>query len=106
LSWAKKPSSGVGIYHGSVPFGTNTGAVVVKITRTGAVVAQMTGASISTTCTAGLTNWNAWTGSSMSTAPASGSPPLLSNQVCVAGKGVGGLSGLCSYVSIFPMPLF
>lgn len=30
-TWTKTPSGGAGIYHGSVDFGANTGAVVVTV---------------------------------------------------------------------------
>lgn len=100
-SWLKKPQSGIGIYHGSAAFGTQTGEVLVRVTRNGFLIASVTGSAIRTSCNNGLTNWNAWTGSWMSIVAVSATPPSLTSQVCVAGKGVGNLAGLCSYVSAY-----
>ncbi|OLN87233.1 Mutanase Pc12g07500-like protein 2 [Colletotrichum chlorophyti] len=60
------PSGGVGVYHGSVPFNDRTGEVVVTVHRGGEVVAQVQGRSITTECTQGVNNWNAWVGSASS----------------------------------------
>ncbi|KAK3985676.1 glycoside hydrolase [Cladorrhinum sp. PSN332] len=49
-----------GIYRGSVPFGSNTGDVVVTISRGGQVVATAEGGKpISTECENNIQNWNA-----------------------------------------------
>lgn len=91
------PDGGTGIYHGSVAFGSHTGAVVVTV---GTMV--MTGEAITTGCSRttgqnGLTNWNAWVGSAWGAASAA-SPALdLADQVCVEGTGVGNYAGLCSF---------
>ena len=64
-TWSTKPRGGTGIYHGSVPFHGRTGAVSIKVVRNGNTVVQQTGQAISTTCTNGVTNWNAWVGSAV-----------------------------------------
>jgi len=64
-SWSHTPAgNGAGIYHGSVDFGTHTGAVTVTISRNGQTIVQVSGGSITTNCQAGIENWNAWVGSS------------------------------------------
>ncbi len=62
-TWTSTPADGSGIYHGSVPFNGRTGEVVITVQRGAAVVAQLTGEAISTTCTQNIENWNAWVGS-------------------------------------------
>lgn len=54
-TWEKIPSGGIGIYHGSVAYGTFYGDVVVTISRGGSTIAQMHGEPITTTCTKGIT---------------------------------------------------
>jgi hypothetical protein len=62
VEWTDVPSSGRGVYHGSVAMGQRTGEVVVTLEREGAFLAQMKGRSIETECPGNLTNWNAWVG--------------------------------------------
>ncbi|KAL3461163.1 glycosyl hydrolase family 71-domain-containing protein [Aspergillus heterothallicus] len=62
VEWTDVPSSGRGVYHGSVDMGQRTGEVVVTLQRDGAFLAQMEGKSIEKTCPGNLTNWNAWVG--------------------------------------------
>ncbi|KAF0324854.1 glycosyl hydrolase family 71 [Colletotrichum asianum] len=58
------PNGGVGVYHGSAPFNSRLGEVVVTIHRGADVVAQVHGRSITAECTEGINNWNAWVGGS------------------------------------------
>ncbi|KAJ8065145.1 hypothetical protein OCU04_005858 [Sclerotinia nivalis] len=57
--WAKTPFDGIGMYHGNVSMNGYTRAVTITLSRGGAVI---TGKDISTTCTDGIQNWNAWVG--------------------------------------------
>ncbi|KAI9037864.1 uncharacterized protein KD926_011567 [Aspergillus affinis] len=58
-SWTWQPDGDVGVYHGSVPFGSHRGDVVVTLERDGKQIAEVKGSSISTDCEQGLTNFNA-----------------------------------------------
>ncbi|KAI9643094.1 Glucan endo-1,3-alpha-glucosidase agn1 [Ciborinia camelliae] len=64
-SWTHTPSDSVGIYHGSVAYGSNTGKVIVTVhtSSSGSIVFQ--GNPIVSDCStwSGYTNWNAYTGS-------------------------------------------
>ncbi|KAK8069465.1 carbohydrate-binding module family 24 protein [Apiospora phragmitis] len=62
-SWRNTPAGGSGIYHGSVAYNGNRGAVVVTVSRSGGRVAQVQGASITDDCKGRAENWNAWVGS-------------------------------------------
>ncbi|SMY29512.1 unnamed protein product [Zymoseptoria tritici ST99CH_1A5] len=63
-TWTKTPANGgAGLYHGSANFNGRTGAVSIIISRKGTTVLQQTGKTISTSCTNGNSNWNAWVGS-------------------------------------------
>ncbi|KAF7189218.1 Glucan endo-1,3-alpha-glucosidase agn1 [Pseudocercospora fuligena] len=64
-TWSTRPSGGSGVYHGSVPFNGRTGPVSIKIVRNGNTIVSQTGKDISTTCTNGVTNWNAYVGSAI-----------------------------------------
>ncbi|KAK7710225.1 Glucan endo-1,3-alpha-glucosidase agn1 [Diaporthe eres] len=95
--WTHTPSDPVGIYHGSVAFGSNTGPV--KITVGGMV---FTGESITTLCTRatgqdGLTNFNAWVGSQSGGAVHATPTLTMSEQVCIEGTGAAGFSELCEF---------
>lgn len=96
ISWTHKPSGGVGIYHGSVTY-TGSGPVVVTISRNGAMIAQVSGGSITSACNNGLQNWNAWVGSATSSTSISAKPPSLANDTCVEGTGTGNFAGLCGF---------
>lgn len=65
VEWDVAPG-GEGIYHGSVPFDGRTGEVVVRVSRDGNSVAEVTGEAITTDCSdsEGYTRWNPWVGSS------------------------------------------
>ncbi|KAI8282938.1 Mutanase [Colletotrichum sp. SAR11_240] len=61
-NWTSVPDGGKGVYHGSVPF-TEGGDVVVTMAKYGIEIAKIEGKKILTDCPDGLTNWNAWVGS-------------------------------------------
>ncbi|KAK7991908.1 hypothetical protein PG996_013079 [Apiospora saccharicola] len=106
--WRNAPGSG--IYHGSVDYNGNRGAVVVTVSRNGGQVAQVSGQSIINDCNNRVENWNAWVGSSggsgstpppptTTTAPP---PPSTTTtrptgDACVQGEGDGNFGGLCSF---------
>jgi hypothetical protein len=103
-SWAHTPNGGSGIYHGSVPMNGHTGPVVITISRNGNTISQINGASITTSCTNGIQNWNAWVGSSGgassgggSSGGGSGSGSGSGSGTCNGGTGTGNYGGLCSY---------
>ncbi|KAK9334371.1 hypothetical protein LIPSTDRAFT_115799 [Lipomyces starkeyi NRRL Y-11557] len=97
-TWENTPDGGIGIYHGSVPFNGNTGEVIVTIARSGTTVAQMIGESITTSCTNGITTWNAWVGSATASNDISATPSLtVSEQLCINGTGAYNFEGLCSF---------
>lgn len=99
--WTFKPEGGIGMYHGSAPFGGHTGAVQVGITRGGASIAQVEGASITTACNNGLANYNAWVGSGSSSSGVSADTPSLSDQKCINGTGAGNFQGLCEFACAY-----
>ncbi|OHF02331.1 glycosyl hydrolase family 71 [Colletotrichum orchidophilum] len=61
-NWTSTPDGGKGVYHGSVPF-LGTGDVVITMTKYGTEIAKIDGRQIADECPSGMTNWNAWTGS-------------------------------------------
>ena len=100
-SWENVPGGGIGIYHGSVSFNSNLGNVVVTLSRSGSTITSVTGDSpISTTCTDGDTNWNAWVGSA-SRGFVSATSSSLDDQVCIAGKGLNNYDGLCAFTCAY-----
>ncbi|KAK2601394.1 hypothetical protein N8I77_010848 [Diaporthe amygdali] len=93
-TWTHTPSDPVGIYHGSVAYGSHTGTVEIKV---GDLLFK--GESITTSCTRatgqnGLTNWNAWVGSQTGGAIHATPSLNVSEQVCVEGTGATGFSEL------------
>ncbi|KAK9241814.1 glycosyl hydrolase family 71-domain-containing protein [Lipomyces tetrasporus] len=101
-TWENAPDGGIGIYHGSVPFNGDTGKVIVTISRSGTTIAQIVGQSITTSCTDGIENWNAWVGSATATNDISATPSLtLSERVCVNGTGANNFEGLCSFTCYY-----
>ncbi|KAK4202758.1 glycosyl hydrolase family 71-domain-containing protein [Triangularia verruculosa] len=91
-TWTKIPSGGVGMYHGSVDFGSNTGAVVVTV---GSMTVN--DRSITNRCddTSGYLNWNAYVAS---TTGAAVSATVNSTQwVCVEGTAADGFDELCTF---------
>ncbi|EAU32040.1 conserved hypothetical protein [Aspergillus terreus NIH2624] len=71
--WENTPAGGRGIYHGSIPMEQELGDVVVTLSRDGRFLATIRGHAISTNCVNNVTNWNAWVGSTTSTAQNRGS---------------------------------
>ncbi|KAK4178723.1 hypothetical protein QBC36DRAFT_367139 [Triangularia setosa] len=59
-TWTKTPSGGVGVYHGSVDYGSNTGAVVVTV---GSMTVNERSITSSCDDTSGYINWNAFVAS-------------------------------------------
>jgi hypothetical protein len=97
-SWTWEPDGGIGIYHGSIPFGSSLGDVVVTLARDGKQIAQVKGSSISTDCEKGLTNWNAWVGSASGSKFVNSTPKKsLFDQKCINGTGTNNFAGLCEH---------
>ncbi|KAI9039615.1 glycoside hydrolase family 71 protein [Aspergillus affinis] len=97
-TWIKTPENDIGIHHGEASFRGHSGEVVVTIHRGGSVIAKVTGASISDSCTDGIQNYNAWVGSASSSSAVQASPGLkLDDAVCVNGTGVNNFVGLCEF---------
>ncbi|EGO56249.1 hypothetical protein NEUTE1DRAFT_146972 [Neurospora tetrasperma FGSC 2508] len=91
-TWTKTPSGGAGIYHGSVDFGSNTGAVVVTV---GSMTVNKRPIAANCDDTNGYTNWNAFVAS---TTGASVSATVNSTQwVCVEGTAAAGFDELCAF---------
>ncbi|KAK4148379.1 glycosyl hydrolase family 71-domain-containing protein, partial [Chaetomidium leptoderma] len=91
-TWTKTPSGGAGIHHGSVDFGSHTGAVVVTV---GSMTINER--PITTNCddTSGYTNWNAFVASA---AGAAVSTTVNSTQwVCIEGTAAAGFDELCAF---------
>lgn len=90
------PDGGIGLYHGSVAFGSNLGVVSVSVSRAERVIMQNSGPTISKTCTDALENWNAWvgeaTGDSVSVTPTS-----LTGKVCINGTGAYNFAEICEF---------
>lgn len=59
-TWTTVPAGGVGLYHGSVPMGGNTGVVKVTVSRAGRTIVTVDGEAIGTNCAGGISNFNAW----------------------------------------------
>lgn len=97
--WDNKPSGGMGVYHGSVPYGGNRGAVQITISRSGHTIASFAGMEITTSCRNGYTNWNAWVGSATGPKmPKAVLPKLtIAEQQCVRGTAKGNFKGLCEF---------
>lgn len=91
-TWTKTPSGGAGIYHGSVDFGSNTGAVVVTV---GSMTVNERPITTSCDDTSGYSNWNAFVAS---TAGATVSAEVNSTQwVCIEGTAAAGFDELCAF---------
>ncbi|KAJ5887845.1 hypothetical protein N7495_007886 [Penicillium taxi] len=98
--WEYEPDGGVGIYHGSFDFDSKTlGKTVVIISRDDQESMRLQGNPLSTVCSGGLANYNAWVGSSLSgkvIEPVS--PKLsLSQEVCIEGFGYSNFTDLCQF---------
>ena len=57
-------ASFAGLFHSSVPFDGQTGAVVISVTSNAKVLGPVTRPAITTTCQSEGVNWNAWVGGS------------------------------------------
>ncbi|KZF20787.1 carbohydrate-binding module family 24 protein [Xylona heveae TC161] len=101
-TWENTPDGGVGIYHGSIPFAGHSGEVVVTISRSGTIISQVVGKSITTNCPNGIQNWNAWVGSATGNQAVSATPTLnLDKQHCIEGTGANNFAGLCSFTCTY-----
>ncbi|ETS84382.1 hypothetical protein PFICI_02407 [Pestalotiopsis fici W106-1] len=89
--WSSKPWDGVGVYNGSAPINGLTGAVVVTVSGM-----SVTGKDITTSCTDGYSNFNAWVGSTTKSVSAVSPELNLSEQNCTSGWAVGNFLGLCA----------
>ncbi|KAE8139805.1 hypothetical protein BDV38DRAFT_280720 [Aspergillus pseudotamarii] len=88
---------GIGIDHGSVPFGISLGDVVTS-SRSGKQIAQVSSSSISSNCAKGLTNWNAWVGSGSGGENVNANPETnIFSQKCIIGTGANSFARLCEY---------
>ncbi|GFF43033.1 mutanase Pc12g07500 [Aspergillus lentulus] len=97
-SWDSEPDGGVGLYHGSFPFNVHLlGEVIVTVSRDEKIV-SVKGPALTTVCSNGLLNFNAWVGGAKASSISAVSPDLsLSEQTCVAGSGVGNFAGICAF---------
>ncbi|KAI9930616.1 hypothetical protein AWENTII_007420 [Aspergillus wentii] len=102
-TWRNTPDHSVaelrtGIYHGQAALSGHTGEVVVTISRDGDTIAQVAGEAVTTTCTNGLANFNAWVGSAQASSAVNAIPPTTLDQMqCVNGTGAANFAGLCEY---------
>lgn len=95
VEWSTKPDGGIGVYHGSVPFGI--GDVFVDLERSGTTLARVGGFPISTDCPVSQ-NFNAYTAGSWTGEAISATPKLtLSEQSCIKGTGTGNFEGICEF---------
>ncbi|KAJ5165678.1 Glycoside hydrolase family 71 [Penicillium coprophilum] len=97
--WKNKPSGGVGVFHGSVAYGGNRGAVKIALSRSGKTIASFTGTDITESCLHGYTNWNAWVGSAAGPKIPNGVSPKLAidEQKCIRGTAKGNFKGICEF---------
>ncbi|KAK4221608.1 glycosyl hydrolase family 71-domain-containing protein [Podospora fimiseda] len=102
-TWDQEPWGGVGVYHGSVPIGSATGAVVITLKRGSTTIATVSGGSITTVCSGpsnNLQNWNAWVGSGRGPTITPVSPTKNNydtDMSCVKGFSVFDFSGMCDF---------
>lgn len=98
-NWRHTPEGGIGLYHGSLPFNGNTGAVTVTLSRGSSQIARVTGKDITTNCEKNIQNYNPWVGSARAANPIPAATPAktLGQQVCIKGRGLGTYLGLCDY---------
>jgi hypothetical protein len=103
VTWISKPQSGIGLYHGSAPFNGNTGEVVVTVSTAAGSMSMASGdRQITTACTDGISNWNAWVGGETGAA-VSASAPSMDKLVCINGTGVYNFKGICEYSCYCPV---
>ena len=96
-NWTTVPNGNIGIFHGSVQFTGYVGDVVVTV---GSMVFY--GEAITINCTRasdqnGLTNWNAWVGSTTGAGVYAAPALAISEQVCIQGTGTNNFTGLCGF---------
>ncbi|KAL2126620.1 hypothetical protein VTI74DRAFT_527 [Chaetomium olivicolor] len=97
-TWDQEPNGGIGVYHGSVPIGSASGPVVVTLIRGGTTIATINGASITSSCTNGLNNYNPWVGSARGSAIDAVLTLINSFFLkCVKGFGVYEFTGVCDF---------
>lgn len=97
-TWQDVPDGGVGVYHGSVGYGTFYGDVKISISRSGSTIAEFSGTAITTSCTDGYNNFNAVVGSASGPEISAISPKLaISEQACIEGTAPGNFRGLCQF---------
>jgi hypothetical protein len=101
--WTDVPFDQVGVHHGSAVFGSLVGQVKVTVSRSGTVVASITGQAISTACTNGLANWNAITYAAYGPTLSTSTAPSLSipYQNCTLGRAPGNFAGICDYTCYY-----
>ncbi|KAJ5720907.1 uncharacterized protein N7483_008841 [Penicillium malachiteum] len=98
--WEYEPDGGIGVYHGN--FGLKSehlGETTILISREDEEVVHMDGRSLTSSCTSGFINFNAWVGSATSGKNMSAvSPELaLSDQVCIEGSGSSNYTQICEF---------
>ncbi|KAH6974411.1 glycosyl hydrolase family 71-domain-containing protein, partial [Ilyonectria sp. MPI-CAGE-AT-0026] len=96
-AWTDQPEYGSGLYHGSVKYGGNLGAVVIQV---GSMT--LTGREITSACNRvdgqdGKQNWNAWVGSQ--TGSSANKEVDISKWVCIEGTAPGApeFADLCEF---------
>lgn len=98
--WDNEPDDGVGIYHGSFAYDPDhLGEPTITISRDKQEVVHVKGRALTTSCTSGFANYNAWVGSETSgkTIPAVLPELPLSKQVCIEGSGSSNFTELCQF---------
>ncbi|EMR89229.1 putative alpha glucanase protein [Botrytis cinerea BcDW1] len=98
-TWTHTPSDAVGIYHGSVAYGSHIGDVIVTVHTPSSGSIIFKGNPIVSSCSTwdGYTNYNAYTGFQTGSAVTATPALNISEQVCIAGFGVNNFAGLCSF---------
>ncbi|PYI15777.1 hypothetical protein BO99DRAFT_341635, partial [Aspergillus violaceofuscus CBS 115571] len=101
VAWSSVPDDDIGVYHGSIDLAGRTGAVTVSLMRDNVIIATIEGEDISSTCTDGITNWNAWVGSATAGAVSARPDLSLSEQICMNGTGANNFEGLCEFACTY-----
>ncbi|KAE8144645.1 glycosyl hydrolase family 71-domain-containing protein [Aspergillus avenaceus] len=97
-TWEFIPDGEVGVYHGSVGYGSFLGDVKISISRSGATIAEFSGPAITTSCKDGYSNFNAWVGSASGPSISAVSPKLpIEKQTCIQGTAPGNFQGICEF---------